>query len=639
MANEKQNVPEQRSSSEEGKKPPPPRYPMGPIWILVAVAILLLIWNPFGREDRRQISYSSFRAQVQAGNVESIVVRGEGIQGVFEQPVERRVNDEVVEVTEFRTHLPAFGDEQLLALLETQGVEIETRPEGNILWWIIGLNMLPFLLLVLIGIIIFTRMRSQGQGMFSMVQSRAKLYDKEKATTDFDDVAGTEGAKEELQETVSFLKDPARFKQLGGTTPKGVLLIGPPGTGKTLLARAVAGEAGVPFFSTSGSDFMEMFVGIGAARVRKMFEDAKKSAPSIIFIDELDSIGRRRGTGIGGGHDEREQTLNQILSEMDGFEQNEGVIVMAATNRPDVLDNALLRPGRFDRQVTVDLPNKTSREAILKIHARKKKFADDVDFEKVARATPSFSGADLANLLNEAALLATRENKKAIEMADISTARDKIMLGRKREGMVISQDDMKLLAYHEAGHAVVAAVRPYTDPIEKVTIVPRGHAMGVTQQLPEEEKYIFRQEYLRDRLAVMMGGRAAEEMVFETATSGAANDLMQVTRLARRMVMEFGMSDDLGFMAFGEQQHVFLGEQMGQQRDHSEATAELIDTEVKKILRSSYDLAYNTIKEHREGLDRLADRLLEKEEVSGDEVLEILHVEKKHKRPTEAKTE
>lgn len=553
-----------------------------------------------------------------------VILTGKEVQGEFVEPVEKVIAGETISVSTFETHVPALGDEEFLALIELHGVELEVRPEPGMGWGMILLYMTPFFFLLLIAFFLFSQMRNRGQGMLSIGQSRARLYDKRKAHVGFDDVAGTEGAKEELLHTVEFLKNPGHFKRLGGVIPKGVLLVGPPGTGKTLLARAVAGEADVPFFSTSGSDFVEMFVGIGASRVRKMFEEAKKASPSIIFIDELDSVGRRRGAGIGGGHDEREQTLNQLLSEMDGFEANENVIVMAATNRPDVLDPALLRPGRFDRQVTVHLPNRQSRLMILRIHARKRRLKEDIDLDMVARATPGFSGADLENLLNEAALNATVANKDMIELSDIDAARDRIILGRKREGLFLSKDDLKLLAYHEAGHAAVSILCPTADPIEKITIVPRGQSMGVTQQLPEEERYLYRSDYILDHLAVMMGGRAAEELVFSTATSGASQDLQQATRLARKMVTEYGMSKALDQMHLGNSDHqVFLGEEMGHSREFSEATIERVDDEIRRILRETYQRALSLLKEHRKELDALAFRLLDEEELSGAEALKI----------------
>ncbi|HET6528434.1 MAG TPA: ATP-dependent zinc metalloprotease FtsH, partial [Balneolaceae bacterium] len=421
---------------------------------------------------------------------------------------------------------------------------------------------------------------------------------------------------------------PDQFDSLGGEIPKGLLLVGPPGTGKTLLARAVAGEANVPFFTITGSDFMEMFVGVGAKRVRDMFEKAKEKEPCIIFIDEIDSIGRKRGAGLGGGHDEREQTLNQLLSELDGFEPNEGVVVMAATNRPDILDKALLRPGRFDRQITVHLPPQEHREEILKIHAKNKKLADDVNLEEIARSTPGFSGADLQNLLNEAALIASRFKRKAIEQQDIDHARDKVMMGLKREGIRLSNEEKRLLAYHEAGHAIVAAVLPDTDPLHKITVIPRGKAMGVTMQLPEREKFLYEKKHMLDRMAVMMGGRAAENLIFDTATSGAENDLKQITKLARKMVLDWGMSDKFNNIAFGGQtEQVFLGEQMGSQREYSENTAQKIDEEVQRILNEAFERALSTIREHRDVLDKLAERLLEKEEVSGQIVMQWLNGE------------
>jgi cell division protease FtsH len=446
----------------------------------------------------------------------------------------------------------------------------------------------------------------------------------------FDDVAGAQSAKAELEEVIEFLRESARFEKLGGDIPKDVLLVGPPGTGKTLLARAVAGEADVPFFNITGSDFMEMFVGVGASRVRDLFEDAKKASPAIIFIDELDSIGRTRGAGLGGGHDEREQTLNQLLSEMDGFEQNADVIIMAATNRPDILDPALLRPGRFDRRITVDLPTMKDREKILEIHSRNKPLDLDVDLEQIAQGTPGFSGDDLENLLNEAALLAARKDKDKIQLNDIEDARDKIILGLERGNLGLSEEEYKLLAYHEGGHAVVAAFTPHADPIHKVTIVPRGKAMGVTQQLPEKEKYIYSREYILDRLAVMMGGRAAEELQFNTNTSGAENDLKQATRLARKMILDWGMGETLKQVAYGGQrQQVFLGEAISHRREYSETTAREVDEEIKTILSEAFERAQEILEDHKDGLDQLVELLLEEEEVSGNKVYDILGVEHK----------
>jgi cell division protease FtsH len=603
--------------------------------VLVAVTVLPFVLQLLGvvPGSRPHISYSEFRSQLAGGNVASITVKGQQITGALKKPTEETVEGNKVKTKTFLTYLPSFGDDQLLALLEKQQVHVETQPTGGTSWLTILLYAAPFVLLIWVGWSFMRRMRTQGQQVFSLAGSKAKLYQQRGEHTTFDDVAGSEAVKTELKEIIEFLQDPGRFRSLGGKPPKGVLLVGPPGTGKTLLARATAGEAGVPFYSISGSDFMEMFVGVGASRVRAMFQEARKSAPCIVFIDELDSIGRHRGAGLGGGHDEREQTLNQLLSEMDGFEPHEGVIMMAATNRPDILDPALLRPGRFDRHITVDLPGAPTRRAILAVHSRNKPLADDVDLEEVARSTPGFSGADLENLLNEAALLAARKRKVKIEREDVEDARDKIMLGLEREGVVLTREECRLLAYHEGGHAVTAAVLPNADPLHKVSIVPRGQAMGVTQQLPQKDRYVYSREYMLDRLAVMLGGRAAEQLVLHTSTSGAESDLKQVTRLARKMVLDWGMSERLGHLALGgAREHVFLGEEIGQPRQYSETTAREVDEEIRKLVESAYKRAEQTLRENREGLDALADELLEHEEVAGSRVLEILGLN----RPREA---
>jgi len=603
----------------------------GLIWLLLFLVALTWLWGPLGpgMDDRTRVSYTEFRTQVDDGNVEGIKVVGDEIQGELSQPAQTTVEGQQQQYREFVTYLPPFGDEELLTRLREQGVEVRAEPESDFSWWAVLLNVLPFLLLIWLGYLFFSRMRTQGQNIFSMGKSQAKAYDiEEEERTTFDDVAGLQNAKKELEEIIEFLKDPGRFQSLGGEIPRGVLLVGPPGTGKTLMARAVAGEADVPFFNMTGSDFMEMLVGVGASRIRDLFSEAKKNAPAIIFIDELDSIGRRRGAGLGGGHDEREQTLNQLLSEMDGFEPTHEVVVMAATNRPDILDPALLRPGRFDRRVTVNLPTKGSREEILKLHARDKPLSGDVDLDQIARGTPGFSGADLKNLLNEAALLAAREDKQHIEKEDVEEARDKVMMGLERENLALDDEERELLAYHEGGHAVLAAFLPHADPLHKVTIVPRGRAMGVTQQLPEKEKYIYRREYVVDRLAVMMGGRAAEDLVMETATSGAENDLKQATQLARKMVLDWGMSDRFKDIAFGgEKENVFLGEDIAQQRQYSDETARDVDEEVQGILSDAYGRAVQTLRENREGLDRLAETLLEKEELEAREVFELLGID------------
>lgn len=596
-------------------------------WALFIGLLIVVLGSILSGPVLPQVSYSTFFEQLRQDNIATVTLEGERIEAIAKTPVSYMAGAETYRSTQFETFIPVTGDEALMPLLRQQQVDVITRPGtggglGSTL-----LFLLPILLLGGFVLYLFTRsrMQSDGQSMFSVGKSKAKAYkhDEDLKTT-FADVAGTEGAKRELQETVAFLKNPNTFQYLGGKMPKGMLLVGPPGTGKTLLARAVAGEAGVPFFSTSGSDFMEMFVGVGAARVRDMFTEAKKQAPCIIFIDELDSVGRQRGVSVGGGNEEREQTLNQLLTEMDGFEANDSVIVMAATNRPDILDKALLRPGRFDRQITVGLPNKQGRLKILEVHARNKPLAEDVDLEELARGTPSFCGADLENLLNEAALTAARKYKQAIEREDIDEARDRVLLGRLREGMSLTKEDCDLIAYHEAGHAVLAATLPHADPLQKVTIIPRGRAMGVTQQLPAGEKYIYRKEYLLDRLAVMMGGRAAEDLFLQTATSGAANDFKQATGLARKMVLELGMSERIGTISLaGGPQETFL--ESG--KEYSEVTAREIDEETRRLVTEAYARAKQTLEAHRDGVERLVQALLDEEEVSGQQVLALLDVQ------------
>lgn len=636
MANKQEKKQQSDKKESGGDKSRPPMQPGGNrqrtfFWILIAALFGFWLISSQGGfwGGNPQIDYSTFRQQIQNENVEKVTIRGDEIEGTLIQ--ERQLNaaeNDTTHYKQFITYLPSFGDDELMAMLEENEVQIQTLPQSDFNWWTVLIWGIPLFFLIMIGIQFFRQMQMQGRNMFNIGKSKAKLQDAEKVDTTFDDVAGLTGAKTELQEIISFLKDPGQFDSLGGEIPKGVLMVGPPGTGKTLLARAVAGEAKVPFFTITGSDFMEMFVGVGAKRVRDMFNNAKEKSPSIIFIDEMDSIGRKRGAGLGGGHDEREQTLNQLLSELDGFEPNEGVVVMAATNRPDILDKALLRPGRFDRQITVNLPTQEHREQILEIHAKSKKISDDIDLDEIARSTPGFSGADLSNLLNEAALIAARHKRKAIEQQDIDQARDKVMMGLKREGIRLSDKEKKLLAYHEAGHAIVAAALSHTDPLHKVTIIPRGKAMGVTMQLPEKEKLLHEKKFMLDRMAVMMGGRAAENLIFDTATSGAENDLKQITKLARKMVLDWGMSDKFNNMAFGGQrEQVFLGEQMGSQREYSDSTAREIDQEVHRILKEAYDKALATIKEYRTVLDKLADELLDKEEVSGSKVMEWMNGE------------
>jgi len=598
------------------------------IWVVLATLIALWAYGYWGEgaAGGERISYSEFRNQLQSGNVERVVVQGERVTGELASTGTRTEQSNTVEYDQFVTYIPSFGDEELMGTLASNNVEVVTEPESSFPWSLVIMGLLPVLLLFGVGYIFLRRMQAQGQGLFSVRKSKAKLFDKGEEDTTFDDVAGADSAKEELREIIKFLKNPERFEKLGGKVPKGVLLVGPPGTGKTLLARAVAGEAEAPFFSVSGSDFMEMFVGVGASRVRDMFSEAKDTAPAIIFIDELDSIGRQRGAGLGGGHDEREQTLNQLLSELDGFEENQGVVVMAATNRPDILDSALTRPGRFDRQITVDLPTKMAREEILKIHARNKPLSDDVNMEEIARSTPGFSGADLENLLNEAALLAGRYEHDAILPSDIEEARDKVLMGLKRDGLALDDQDRKLLAYHEAGHAIVAATLPNADPVHKVTIVPRGKAMGVTQQLPEKDKYLYQEDYLLDRLAVIMGGRAAEEIIFDNPTSGAENDLKQVRKMARKMVLDWGMGDRFKHIALGgDQGSVFLGEELAKGSDYSDETAREVDEEIQRITDNAFQRAVDALTEHRKAFDELADLLIEREEVPGDEVLRLVN--------------
>ncbi|MFP4384647.1 MAG: ATP-dependent zinc metalloprotease FtsH [Spirochaetia bacterium] len=607
-----------QQDDQNGKKPgrDPWRYV---IFFLILLFLIPLINSLFSTGDRGSITYSEFRNYLEQGRIDEVTVTGEKIEGVIQDQsgaAEGR--------RQFVTYIPSFGDDKLMPLLEEEGVRVRARPEQNVTFFSVLIGLLPYVILIWIGYSLYRSMRSQGRGIFSVGQNKAKLYEEKREKTTFADVAGLKGEKDEVMEIVDYLKHPDRYRNVGAETPRGVLLVGPPGTGKTLIARAIAGEAGVPFYSISGSDFMEMFVGVGASRVRNLFEAAKKNAPSIIFIDELDSIGRHRGAGVGGGHDEREQTLNQMLSELDGFEPNTSTIVIAATNRPDILDPALLRPGRFDRRITIGLPSAKDREEILKVHARNKPLADTVDLAKAARNIPGFSGADIRNLLNEAAILTARKQKKSIEQGEIDDARDKVLMGLERRNLMITEDEKKIVAYHEAGHALIAAALPNTDPIHKVSIIPREHAMGVTQQLPEEEKYIFSKEYLNDRITVMLGGRASEEIMFDSITSGAENDLKQATRMVRKMVTEWGMGTKLGLLSVGDRQDVFLGEDLTRRRDYSDSTAREVDDEIKSVLNGLYINAKELLKKKKEALVKLADLLLEKEEASGEDIKQIL---------------
>jgi cell division protease FtsH len=586
------------------------------LWMVILV-LIILAWNVFktGAAAVEEISFSQFLDQVNQGHVQKVQIRGEEIRGQYGSSAGKRE-------PLFKTYAATYPD--LVKDLRAKAVEIEITPQKDSSLVSALVMYGPLILLVAIWFVIMRQMQAGGNKALSFGKSRAKLLTPTQKKVTFKDVAGVEEAKVELQEIIEFLKDPQKFQKLGGKIPKGVLLIGPPGTGKTLLARAVAGEANVPFFTISGSDFVEMFVGVGASRVRDLFEQGKKNAPCIIFIDEIDAVGRHRGAGLGGGHDEREQTLNALLVEMDGFDTNEGVILVAATNRPDVLDPALLRPGRFDRRVVVDRPDLRGREQILKVHTRNTPLAENVDLTIMARGTPGFSGADLANLVNEAALNAARFNKKKVEMIDFEYAKDKVMMGPERKSMIMTEEEKKNTAYHEGGHALVAAMLPDADPVHKVTIIPRGRALGVTMQLPAEDKYSHTKEYLEATITVMMGGRIAEEKFLGHMTTGAGNDIERATDMARKMVCEWGMSE-MGPLTFGRpEQEIFLGRDFGRTQDYSEATANQIDAEVKRIVTAAYDRANKVITDNTKAMHRLARTLLEKEVLDGDEVLQIL---------------
>jgi len=587
------------------------------LWLVISL-MMILLFNMFNkpRPTSEKVNFSDFIAQVDAGKVTTVTIQGNDIIGKFEGK----------DGKEFRTYKP-YSDADLTKKLLEKKVTIIAKPEEEkFSWFSIFISWFPLLLLVGIWIFFMRQMQVGGGKAMSFGKSRAKLLTEAQGKITFEDVAGIEEAKEELEEIIAFLKDPKKFTRLGGKIPKGVLLVGPPGTGKTLLARAVAGEAGVPFFSISGSDFVEMFVGVGASRVRDLFLQGKKNAPCIIFIDEIDAVGRHRGAGLGGGHDEREQTLNQLLVEMDGFESNEGVILIAATNRPDVLDPALLRPGRFDRQVVVPRPDVKGREMILKVHAKKVPLAPSVDLAVIARGTPGFSGADLANVVNEAALLAARMDKNTVEPIDFDNAKDKVLMGVERRSMVISDEEKKSTAYHEAGHTLVAKLVPGTDPIHKVSIIPRGRALGVTMQLPIEDKHSYSRESLLARIAVLMGGRAAEDIIFKTFTTGAGNDIEQATEMARKMVCEWGMSDRMGPLSFGKKdEQIFLGREMATHKNYSEATAVEIDSEIKRIVDEAYDKAVTLLRDNIDHLHNLSTCLIEKENLTGAEVDEIIN--------------
>src|SRR5213596_2566240 len=577
---------------------------------MALVVLGVLIWNfstKFQSGSPRTVTFSEFMSWADSGGVARVTITGQEINGYT------KVNEH------FQTYAPAQYDGLVNKLIE-RGVVVTAKEPTVSPWATILYSWGPFLLIIGFWVFFMRQMQSGGNKALSFGKSKAKLSSSSQKKVTFKDVAGVDEAKEELQEIIEFLKEPQKFQKLGGRIPKGVLLMGTPGTGKTLLARAIAGEANVPFFSISGSDFVEMFVGVGASRVRDLFEQGKKNAPCIIFIDEIDAVGRHRGAGLGGGHDEREQTLNQLLVEMDGFESNEGVILIAATNRPDVLDPALLRPGRFDRRVVVARPDVKGREEILRVHTRKKPIADDVDLSIIARGTPGFSGADLANLVNEAALWAARQSRKFVTMADFEMSKDKVLMGVERKSLILSDEEKRNTAYHEAGHALVAAKTPGADPVHKVTIIPRGMALGLTMQLPEADKHTYTCEYLEGMLAVLMGGRSAEEIFLGHITTGAGNDIERATDIARNMVCEWGMSE-LGPLAFGKKEEaIFLGREIAQHRDFSEATAVDIDKEVKRIVSIAYESAKNIQNTHRDILERIAQALLEREVIDANEV-------------------
>ena len=584
------------------------------LWlIMILLAVFLWKMASGGGQSVKETepSYTEFLDQVERGNVTEVTINLSQVGG--------NIQGEYKDRTKFHTTVPPdYGD--LLKKLREKSVVIKVRESSRAEWLVILLNAAPLLLLVALWIFMMRQMQAGGNKALSFGKSRARLLTSQQKKVTFKDVAGVDEAKEELQEIIEFLRDPQKFQKLGGRIPKGVLLVGPPGTGKTLLARAIAGEANVPFFSISGSDFVEMFVGVGARRVRDLFEQGKKNAPCIVFIDEIDAVGRHRGAGLGGGHDEREQTLNALLVEMDGFESNEGVILIAATNRPDVLDPALLRPGRFDRRVVVPRPDVKGREEILRVHTRKIPLAEDVELSVIARGTPGFSGADLANLVNEAALWAARKNRKVVIMDDFEMSKDKVLMGVERKSMIISEEEKRNTAYHEAGHALVAATLPDADPLHKVTIIPRGMALGVTMQLPVDDKHTYTKNFIESTITVMLGGRAAEEIFLGHLTTGAGDDIERATEMARKMVCEFGMSD-LGPLTFGKKEEtIFLGREIAQHRDYSEDTAIRIDQEVKKIVMQAYKRASEILESNRETLERIALALLEREVLDAAEI-------------------
>ena len=583
-------------------------------WVVVGL-FMILLFNLFSvptHAPEEEVIFSDFMSKLDKGDFEKVIIKGNHISGVLKDK------------TRIRTYSADYPD--FVKVLRERDVQIEVKPPDESPWYITFLvTWGPFILFLGLWFFLMRQMQIGGNKALSFGKSRARMLTEERKKVTFSDVAGVDEAKEEVLEIIEFLKDPRKFQKLGGRIPKGVLVVGPPGTGKTLLAKAIAGEAGVPFFSISGSDFVEMFVGVGASRVRDLFEQGKKHAPCIIFIDEIDAVGRLRGAGLGGGHDEREQTLNQLLVEMDGFDTTEGVILVAATNRPDALDPALLRPGRFDRQVVVNRPDLKGRSEILKVHTKKVPISGNVELEKIARGTPGFSGADLENLVNEAALWAARQNKKEVENIDFEMAKDKVMMGAERKSMILTDEEKRITAYHEAGHALMAKLLPGTDPVHKVTIIPRGRALGVTMQLPTDDRHNYSKEFLYNTLAILMGGRVAEELVFQHVTTGAGNDLERATDLARKMVCEWGMSEKLGPLTFGQKEDsVFLGRDFATKRDVSDQVALEIDLEIKRFVTDNYERARRVLTEQMSGLKALAEALLEKEVLDGQEIDQIL---------------
>jgi len=620
-----------RRAGGPGSSNKPPRRPRFAnvskslaLWLLIILLPLTIYQLFMPREQTTvEIGYSEFLQQLASENVAEATIAEKTVTGKLRGEARITTGEGTRTYTEFRTVIP-FEDPDLVARMHDQGVEVKAE-EPPINWFTQILAWLPWILIIAFWIFFVRQIQGGGSRAFSFGKSKAKLLSADAPKVTFDDVAGADEAKVELEEVIEFLKDPKKFQRLGGKIPKGVLLLGPPGTGKTLLARAVAGEAGAPFFSMSGSDFVEMFVGVGASRVRDLFEQGKAHAPCIIFIDEIDAVGRHRGAGLGGGHDEREQTLNQLLVEMDGFEANQGVILIAATNRPDVLDPALLRPGRFDRQVVVDRPDVRGREGIFRVHVRDIPLGDDVELKTLAKGTPGLSGADIANIVNEAALLAARRNHEKVRMEDFEEAKDKVMMGAERKSLVITDEEKHAIAYHEAGHALVRMLTPAADPVHKVTIIPRGRALGVTHFLPVDERHIYTREWCENQLSALLGGRAAEVLVLEETTTGAGDDLQRATDLARRMVTKWGMSERLGPLTYGdEQEQVFLGREIAQHRDYSEETARLIDQEVKAIVADAFDRAVTILRENHDVLERVAGALLEREILDRDELQAIL---------------